>query len=153
MNLCKVRFGLIPKLCLSWKLDNLMNRLPKPVNFQLLYLVAQNSEFSSAYCVWNLVWNSYCFINFGGWFTFCEFFWISKHCWKTKTGSILSSWNCNFELKFECFLVGILKKCLLGSFITPNLVSNGIKFFIFGRIKLKIWFSKFCRAIWKFPIS
>ena len=118
MDLCRIKYGLISKLCWSLVTGNILNRLRKSANFKLLYLDAQNSKFSSTYCVWNLIWNSYYVINFRGWFTFYEFFRISKHCWNTKTGSVLSSWNCNFELKFECFLVGILEKCLLGSFST-----------------------------------
>ena len=102
----------------------------------MLYLDTQDSEFSSVCRVWNF----YCVTNFKGWFTFCELCRISKDCWKTKTGSNLSSWNWNFELKNECFLFRILVKCLLETFSTPNLVSNGVQFSIFGHAKLKTRF-------------
>ena len=36
------------------------------------------------------------------------------------------------------------EKCLLESFSALNLVSNGVKFPIFGFTKLEIWFSKYC---------
>ena len=69
---------------------------------------------------------------------------------KTNTGFVLLFWISNFELKNEWFPFRILEKFLLWTFSTSNLVSKGMKFSIFEHGKLKIWFSKYCRAKWKF---
>ena len=112
----------------------------KLTDFELLYLDTQDSEISSVCRVWNLVWNSYCFTNFRSWFTFCKLRRISKDDCKTKTGSNLSYWNWNFELKNECLPFRILEKYLLGIFSTSNLISNGKKFSIFGPTECNIRF-------------
>ena len=135
-----------PKMTLQiWKI---LISVQNSAYFKLLYLDAQNSEFSSVCFVWTLVWISYCVTKFKGGFTFCAL--CRKDCWKTKTGSNLSSWNWNFELKNEYCPFRILEKCLLGTFSTSNLVSDGIKFAIFGHAELKIWFFKNCHAKQKF---
>ena len=56
----------------------------------------------------------------------------------------------HFGLKIECLLFRILEKCLLRTFSTLDLVSNGTKFSNFRPMKCKIRFSKNCRKKLKF---
>ena len=69
---------------------------------------------------------------------------------KTKTETALGVQVSPFKLKFECLPFRILEKCLLGTFSTLKLVSNGTKFFNFGPTECKIWFFKNCSLKLKF---
>ena len=64
--------------------------------------------------------------------------------------SVLVFQNSILDPKFECLPFGIMKKCLLGIFITLEVVSNDIKFFNFGPTECELRFFKDCMSNLKF---
>ena len=61
---------------------------------------------------------------------------------KNQPKSVLTFQNSNFGPNFEYLPIGIIKKCLLGTFSNLEVVSNSTKFSNFGHMKSEIRFFK-----------